>query len=333
MSTTVTGKVAHRLQGPHEEVGSAVGHHDHLDVPRPARPGGVSARVVQRPVGRRHRGPGALPRPLEPGRHHRVPVRPRLHGHEERLGQRVRVTGRHEQARVAHDVGEGAGVAGDDRDPARHRLDGHPAELLEPARGREGRDGQDVEPRVERGKVAPGRAAPTKVDPVTEVEPAAARSRSSSGPAPATQQAQVVGAARRRRGGRRPPCAAASRPTYPTVGTSSADVPGPEVLGVDAERDHGRAAGEALALADPGRLGVARRSGRRRCAGRRAPASGTARGSACRCSGPSTGSTARGARAAGAAAGSRPPPGRTAPRGCRCTSCSRPRARHSGSGE
>ena len=46
-------------------------------------------------------------------------------------GHRIRVLGIHQQAAVAHDLGQGAGLVGDDRHAQQHRLhDGHAEALV-----------------------------------------------------------------------------------------------------------------------------------------------------------------------------------------------------------
>ena len=69
------------------------------------------------------------------------------------MARASRVAGRDEQAGVADHVGEGARVAGDDRDAARHRLDDDAAELLQPAGRRQGRHREHVQAAVEVGQL------------------------------------------------------------------------------------------------------------------------------------------------------------------------------------
>ncbi len=103
--------------------------------------------------------------------------------------QRGGVTGRHEHPRAADHVRQGARVARHHGHPARHGLDGHAPELLDPRRRGQRRHGEHVERPVER------RAGPRSPrDPRNSTRPSSPRARTparsspSDGPLPARRR-------------------------------------------------------------------------------------------------------------------------------------------------
>ena len=184
-----------------------------------------------------------------------------------------------------------------------------------------GKDGtaSTSRPPVEVGQLRPAPTDADQLDAVADAELGHPRAEgASSGPAPATRS---VARSRRASG--------LEQHVDALVGLEPADVPDDGDLSLRAVPGPARSARcrrPAGSAWPPRGTPCARRcvrprsctrSARRRGAGPTARASGTAAGSACRCSGRSTGRTAPAGGAAAAAAGSRPSPGRTAPRGCR----------------
>ena len=283
-------------EGQSEPLGGPVGDDDHLDpaVAAHRRLVGAADPPVDLDVAVGHdlppavRGDAADP----PRATARAARRHRGSGPAPRAGRRGRRAG--PAAGPTDHVGEGATVAGDDRNAVGHRLDRDPAELLDPAGGRARRHREDVEARVERGErlVLDRTEEP---DPSGQVRrDARSRSAASAGPAPATTSS-VSGRPATASRSTSTPLWSASRPAYPIVRPRAGSPRGVVAATRPPGEPHRAARGNPVAGRSR-RPRCCRRSPRPPRRGRAAAATGTEPGAACRGSGQSRRGRASAAR-------------------------------------